>query len=106
MRLNEERKEEQETDDRNRNGRQELDRYQECKEVISNRDKHKNRAERWTRKERENSVDYIYTGEWTLYAGILGNEEELNNYERWETHEGNTEITELTRYVDWITHIA
>ena len=26
------------------------------------------------------------------YAGILGSEEELNNYERWETHEGNTVI--------------
>ena len=35
------------------------------------------------------SVDYKYTGEWTLYAGILGSEEELNNYKRWETHEGN-----------------
>ena len=39
------------------------------------------------------SVDYKYTGEWTLYAGILGREEELNNYVRWETHEGNTVIT-------------
>ena len=28
-----------------------------------------------------------------LYAGILGCEEELNNYVRWETHEGNTAIT-------------
>ena len=27
-----------------------------------------------------------------LYAGILGSEEELNNYKRWETHEGNTEV--------------
>ena len=27
------------------------------------------------------SADYKYTGEWTLYAGILGSEEELNNYE-------------------------
>ena len=38
------------------------------------------------------SVDYKYTGEWTLYAGILGREEELNNYVRWETHEGITVI--------------
>ena len=43
-------------------------------------------------------MDYKYTGERTLYAGILGSEEELNNYERWETHEGNTEITGLMRY--------
>ena len=34
----------------------------------------------------ETNVDYKYTGEWTLYAGILGSEEELKNYERWETH--------------------
>ena len=59
-----------------------------------------------TRKEREHSVDYKYTGEWMLYAGILGSEEELNNYESWETHEGNTDITRLTRYAEWITHIA
>ena len=45
-------------------------------------------------------MDYKYTGELTLYAGILGSEEELNNYERGETHEGNTEITGLTRYAD------
>ena len=38
------------------------------------------------------SVDYKYTEEWTLYVGILGREEELNNYVRWETHEGNMVI--------------
>ena len=32
-------------------------------------------------------------GNETLYAGFLGSEEELNNYVRWETHEGNTVIT-------------
>ena len=73
-------------------------------EVTSNRDTHKTRVERKivrrTRKERENSVDYKYTGERTLYAAILGSEEELNNYERWETHEGNTEITRVMRYAD------
>ena len=52
------------------------------------------------------SVDYKYTGEWTLYAGILGSEEELNNYKRWETHEGNNKITRVTRYADRITHKA
>ena len=46
------------------------------------------------------SVDYKYTGERTLYEGILGSEEELNNYERWETHEGNTDIKRVTRYAD------
>ena len=35
---------------------------------------------RRTRKDWMHSVDYKYTGEWTLYAGILGREEELNNY--------------------------
>ena len=49
---------------------------------------------RQTRKDWVHSVDYKCTGEWTLYAGILGSEEELNNYERWETHEGNTDIKE------------
>ena len=52
------------------------------------------------------SVDYKYTGEWTLYAGILGSEEELNNYERWETHEVNTDVMRVTRYADRIMHIA
>ena len=32
----------------------------------------------------------------TFYAGILGSEEELNNYKRWITHEGNTDITRVT----------
>ena len=50
------------------------------------------------------SADYKYTGELTLYAGILGSEE-LNNYERWETYESNTNITRVTQYVDRITHI-
>ena len=49
-------------------------------------------------------VDYKYTGEWTFYAGILGSEEELNNYKRWETHEGNHDITRVTRYADRIMH--
>ena len=42
-------------------------------------------------------MDYKYTGERMLYVGILGSEEELNNYERWETHEGNSDITRVTR---------
>ena len=42
----------------------------------------------------------------TFYAGILGSEEELNNYERWITHEDNTELTRVTRYVDKMTHKA
>ena len=42
----------------------------------------------------------------TFYAGILGSEEELNNYERWITHEDNTELTRVTRYADKITHKA
>ena len=54
----------------------------------------------------KHSVDSKYTGEWTLYAGILGREEELNNYERWITNEGNTDITRVTRYADRITHKA
>ena len=57
-----------------------------------------------TRKHREHSVDYKYTGEWMLYAGILGSKEELNNYKRWETHEGNTDVTRVTRYVGRIMH--
>ena len=61
---------------------------------------------RRTRKDWMHSVDYKYTGEWTLYAGILGSEEELNNYKRWETHEGNTDVKRVTRYADRITHIA
>ena len=52
------------------------------------------------------SVDYKYTGEWKLYAGIVGSEEELNNYERWITHEGNMDIRMGTRYADRITHKA
>ena len=68
--------------------------------------KYERKKVRRTRKEREHSVDYKYNGEWTLCAGILGSEEELNNYERWETHEGNTEITRVMRYADRITHIA
>ena len=39
-----------------------------------------------------------------FYAGILGSEEALNNHKRWITHEGNTDITRVTRYVDRITH--
>ena len=49
-------------------------------------------------------MDYKYTGELTFYVGILGSEEELNNYKRWETHEGNHDITRVTRYMDRITH--
>ena len=52
------------------------------------------------------SADYKYTGEWTFYAGILGSEEEPNNYERWEMHEGNTDITRGMQYADRITHKA
>ena len=47
---------------------------------------------------------YIHIGEWTFYAGILGSEEELNNYERWITHGGNTDITRVMQYADRITH--
>ena len=35
---------------------------------------------------------------------ILGSEEELNNDKRWETHEGNHDITRVTQYADRITH--
>ena len=38
-------------------------------------------------------MDYKYTGELNAVCGILGREEELNNYGRWETHEGNAAIT-------------
>ena len=41
------------------------------------------------------SVDYKYTGECNVLCGILGHEEELNNYVRWETDEGNTAITRV-----------
>ena len=51
----------------------------------------------------ERTVWTIYT-QWGMNAGILGSEEELNNYERWITHEGNHDITRVTRYVDRITH--
>ena len=35
--------------------------------------------------EPETSVDYKYAGEWTLSAGILGSEEELNKREMGNT---------------------
>ena len=50
------------------------------------------------------SVNYKYTAELISYVGILGSEEELNNYKRWETHEDNHDITRVTRYADRITH--
>ena len=49
-------------------------------------------------------MNYKYTGKLTYYAGLLGSEEELNNYERWITQEGNTELTRVTQYADRITH--
>ena len=52
------------------------------------------------------SVDCKYSGEWTFNVGILGREEELNNYGRWITHEGDSTITRVTRYADRIMHIA
>ena len=39
------------------------------------------------------SVDYKYTGELNALRGILGHEEDLNNYGRWITHEGDSTIT-------------
>ena len=38
-------------------------------------------------------MGYKYTGECHALCGILGREEELNNYERWVTHKGNATLT-------------
>ena len=81
--------------------KQELDRNQESRiakvEVSLNQNTD---GRKMNSQGTEINVDYKYTGEWSLYAGILGSEEELNNYKRWETHEGNTEITGVTKYAD------
>ena len=40
-----------------------------------------------------NKCGLKYTGEGNALCRILGREEELNNYGRWVTHEGNATIT-------------
>ena len=87
------RKQEQET--RTKNSKQGYIQNQVDREIV-----------RRTHKDWVHSVDYKYTGEWMLYAGILGREEELNNYGRWITREGDSMIMRVTRYADKITHIA
>ena len=53
----------------------------------------KDMYKRQTRNKPLTNVDYKYTGECNVLCGILGRAEELNNYGRWETHEGNAAIT-------------
>ena len=93
------------------NTEQELQIKPETGSGIRNSTRNRNLYTEMTRKEKcrtHDDIENVRTlntlRDKTFYAGILRSEEELNNYERWITHEDNTELTRVTRYADKMTH--